>query len=252
MIYLYAITDRPDLPLPVEPCLEGSPLFSLVHREIAAMVSFVTVANVKATETNLWQHEQVVETLMANRAVLPVRFGTVLRDESAVRTALATHYARFVAQLDRVRGRVEVGLRVLWRNEDDLKRMHDPGSSTQLRNIARQTGEGQAYMIGRLKQEHQIEAKRRQAEALADKLHFPLTQLARDSTRRVLITPELLLTAAYLLEGNQVSKFQEKVNSLSRAYPTLRFLCTGPWPAYAFVTATVPGIAAEEEREANV
>jgi hypothetical protein len=29
------------------------------------------------------------------------------------------------------------------------------------------------------------------------------------------------------------------VEALSAAYPALRFLCTGPWPAYSFVTTTV-------------
>jgi hypothetical protein len=106
-------------------------------------------------------------------------------------------------------------------------------------------------MIGRLKEELRIQARRRQAEALADKLHFPLSQLAEDSTRRILITPNLLLTAAYLLQRDRVSDFQREITNLSESYPTLRFLCTGPWPAYTFVTATVPEIS-DDEREVHV
>ena len=232
MIYLYAITDLPDLPVPAEPGLEGTSLFSLAYRDIAAVVSPLTTSAVPPTEDNLWQHEAVVETLMADRAVLPVRFGTLLADETAIRAALAAHYANFVASLDRVRGRVELGLRVLWEMADS--RWQTAGSSQQPSATS-----GRAYLMARLEEERQRQAWREQAEALAEEIHAPLDQLAADSTRQVLITPRLLLTAAYLVERDQVATFRQKVEALSAAYPKLRLLCTGPWPAYNFVTPAI-------------
>jgi len=68
----------------------------------------------------------------------------------------------------------------------------------------------------------------------------PLAKLAVESIQQMLITPGLLLTAAYLVERNQVAAFRQAVEALSAAYPALRFLCTGPWPPYSFVTGAVP------------
>jgi hypothetical protein len=46
--------------------------------------------------------------------VLPVRFGSLFADETALSATLATHEAELRADLDRVRGRLELSLRVLW------------------------------------------------------------------------------------------------------------------------------------------
>ena len=239
MIYLYAITDRPDLRTPAEPGLGGTSLFSLAYQDIAAVVSSLTTATVSPTEDNLWQHEAVVEALMADRAVLPVRFGTLLADESAVQAALAAHYANFMTSLDRVRGRVELGLRVLWDLEVQGSKGAGEQGSREVRDHPSMEGHGRKYMLARLEEERQRRVHLQRAEALAEEIHTPLTRLAAESTRQVLITPRLLLTAAYLVERDQVATFRQKVEALSAAYPELRLLCTGPWPAYNFVTATV-------------
>jgi len=49
-----------------------------------------------------------------------------------------------------------------------------------------------------------------------------------------------------------VVAFQREVEALRQAYPDLDFLCTGPWPAYSFVTATMRTIADEERRDSGV
>jgi hypothetical protein len=230
MIYLYAITDRPELPVPAEPGLEGTSLFNLTYQDIAAIVSPLTIAEMPPTEDNVWRHEAIVEALMADRAVLPVRFGTVLADEAAVQAALAVHYADFVASLDRVRGRVELSLRVLWDDAPPPPQPSPEGGGGNGR------GRGRAYLMARLEEERQRQAWRQRAEALAVELHTPLDRLAAESIRQVLVTPRLLLTVAYLVERDQTAAFRREVEALSTAHPELRFLYTGPWPPYNFVS----------------
>ena len=65
-------------------------------------------------------------------------------------------------------------------------------------------------------------------------LHDALTVTARESTSRVLATPQLLLSAAYLLPRGEVETFQRAVESAERDRPGLTFVCTGPWPPYSF------------------
>jgi len=241
VIYLYAITDASEAPLPAESGLEGASLFSLAYRDIAAVVSHLTAVKVPVLEANLWRHEAVVEALMAGRAVLPVRFGTLLADEAAVQAMLAAHYASFAADLHRLRGRVEVGLRVLC--QADLR-----PAATERRSGQGSQGSavsGRSFLLARLEEERQRQARHQRAENLAMQLHTPLAKLAVESTWQVLITPRLLLTAAYLVEYEQVATFRRQVEALSAAYPALRFLCTGPWPPYSFVTASRPQTAGD-------
>jgi len=239
-MYLYAITDRPEANVPAEVGLEGVPLLSMDYQDIAAVVSPLAAAEVPLAEANLWRHEAVVEALMKDRTVLPVRFGTVLANEAAVQAVLAAHYADFVTNLDQVRGRVELGLRVLW--DDDAPPSPQPSPACR-GGSARECG--RSYLLARLEEERQTRAWRQRAETLTTELHAPLAQLAVESTQQVLVTPRLLLTAAYLVEGDQVAAFRREVEALSGAYPALRFLCTGPWPSYSFVTATVPEMTAD-------
>jgi hypothetical protein len=242
MIYLYAIADRPGLPLPASAGMENGCLFTVAHQEIAAVVSPVAAGRVTPTKANLWRHEMVVERLMADRTVLPVRFGTVLADENAVLGTLAAHGRRFAAALDRVRGRVELGLRVLW---DHGERAPSRGKA----GTAHEAGGGRAYLLAKLEEDRQRRALRHEAEDWAARIHAPLSRLAVDHVRSVLITSRLLLTASYLVKLDQMEAFRQQVEGLGVAYPNLRFLCTGPWPAYSFVTTTVDRAIVPEEEE---
>ena len=73
-------------------------------------------AEVEETELSpaaLWAHEAVVEALMEDRDLLPVRYGTRLPDEAQVLRAVAERHDALLAALDGVRGATEVSLRVV-------------------------------------------------------------------------------------------------------------------------------------------
>ena len=269
MIYLYAITDQPEAPLPALPGLGESSLFNLVYREIVAVASRLVApdhaSSPPATESNLWQHEAIVEALMDTggtehrstehrRSVLPVSFGAVLADEAALQAILATRYTGFVTDLKRVSGRVELSVQVLL-NDDAGTDHRDAGTDhrdagTDHRDAGRRPPadcgshtdsqpplvSGHAYMLARLEAERQGQVRRQQAEALATDIHAHLDRLADESNRIILSTPHLLLKAAYLVPRERVTDFRLEVDRLCLAYPHLRFLCTGPWPAYSFIT----------------
>jgi hypothetical protein len=91
----------------------------------------------------------------------------------------------------------------------------------------------------RLAEERRVREHRQQAESLATQIHQPLAQLAIESRKQVLRTPKLLLSAAYLVDREGAGAFEGQVEALRAAWPELRLLCTGPWPAYSFVTTTV-------------
>jgi hypothetical protein len=244
VIYLYAITDRPEAPLPALPGLGEAPLLSLVYRDIAAVASRLAApdnASVPpATESNLWRHEAIVEALMGTRAVLPVSFGAVLADEAALQAILATRYTGFVTDLRRVSGRVELSVHVLedgeWQMANGKWQMAD--SESQPSAIGHQPSaiSGHAYMLARLEAERSLQAWRQRAETLAAGIHARLARLADENTRLSPVTSHLLLKAAYLVPRERVTDFRQEVESLCLAYPHLRFLCTGPWPAYSFIT----------------
>lgn len=240
MLYLYAITKQAGVPLPAMPGLENRLLAAFPYRDIAAVASPVTTTGIPPTRANLWRHEAVIEALMAGRTVLPVRFGTIVSDETAVQSILADFYAAFAGDLDRVRGKVEVGLRVLWADDpSSFASRRDQRVNGQEWPAARLSPEvcGRDYLLARLEEARQQRAWRQQAETIAAAVHDRLARAAVDATRRILVTPRLLLTAAYLVERERLAAFRQEVEATGAVCPGLHFLCTGPWPPYNFVSA---------------
>jgi hypothetical protein len=177
---------------------------------------------------------------MRDHAVLPARFGTTFHDESKLRASLVPHERELAAGLERLKGCVELGVRVFWEPVPAAVATATPGTpSTQPLPDS-----GRAYMLARLEDEQRRREERQRAERLVEQLHAPLAPLAADSTRRVLTTPQTLLVAAYLVQRDRADAFRARVQELGPAHPELRILCTGPWPPYHFVPQL--GEAAEE------
>jgi Gas vesicle synthesis protein GvpL/GvpF len=214
MLYLYALS-RPPTVAPTVLGVDDTPVTVQGLDTIDVVVGVVDREQVEPTEAAVLAHARVVDELAAvNEAVLPARFGRGYPDVDALRSAIAERSAPLEDALERVRGCQELGLRVLRRADE----------------VAGADGSGREYMRARLE-------ARRDAERLADELHAPLAELARADTHSVASTPELLLTAAYLVPRDAVETFRATLSELGRDHPELTLACTGPWPAYSFATA---------------
>lgn len=229
---LHAIADRMDAPLPLN--VGGIHICFVPHRELVAIASPMSDAHEKPIHAAVQRHEQVIEAVMAASTVLPLRWGTVLRGETRIHEVLRTHYNAFRAALDRVRGRVELGLRVFWAGER--------GGTLQ---ITSQTDDGETaasggrYLLARMGEGRRADAQRQRAIGIAQRIHGPLSALAAAQTIQVLPTPRTLLKAAYLVDRGSVESVRRHTERLAAAFPHLSILLTGPWPAYHFVTDCV-------------
>jgi hypothetical protein len=157
------------------------------------------------TPAALWRREALLESLMEDRDLLPVRYGTRVADERAAAAAVAGRGGELRARLERVRGAVELAVRARPRETEAAP----PAARS-----------GREYLAARL-------GRSRAAVAL----HEPLAALARASA----IQPgDELLRAAYLVDRAAVAAFADRVGELQRAHPQLALVCTGPWPPYSF------------------
>jgi hypothetical protein len=195
MIELYAITDDPAPPKPPLRAVRSDGLTALCapaeQRELTAEV--------------LWEHEAVVESLMEERDLLPLRFGTLVEDDAAAARAIEERREELRRSLDRVRGAVELAVRA---------------EASAPKDLTLEATTGAEY----------IRAKARRTDA-ARMLHEPLAFLARESVMQP--GPELL-RAAYLVDREAVESFVGLVQRLQETHAGLRVLCTGPWPPYSF------------------
>jgi hypothetical protein len=217
VLYLYALSEHPAAVPPVLG-LDDTPVAVERLDAVDALIGVVEGERVEPSEAAILAHARVVDAVTAaNDAVLPARFGRGYSDLDALRTAITARSAELDAALARVRGCLELGLRVM-----------APRDETRGRD-GRGSGSGSDYMRARLEE-------RRQAERVADEVHTPLAELARAATRSVGATPELLLSAAYLVPRGAVEYFRARLAELGDDHPDLTLACTGPWPPYSFAT----------------
>jgi Gas vesicle synthesis protein GvpL/GvpF len=204
VIEIYAITDQVPERLPPDANL------SAVHNAgLAALCA--PVKDEELSPALLWQREAIIEALMQQCNLLPARYGTRVEDEAAAAQALAERRAELFEALERVRGAVELSVRVL----GDESKTDAPARS------------GTDYL--------QAKARRATAEAeTAGGVHHPLARLARASTHQGGRAARELLRGAYLVDREAVDRFVYSVGQMQQANPHLQLLCTGPWPPYSF------------------
>jgi gas vesicle protein GvpL/GvpF len=205
LIEICAITAEPPPPL-----TESDNLHAV---RSAGLVALCAPAEDQAlTPAVLWSREEMLEKLMEQCDLLPVRYGSRVEDDAAVARVLSERQGQLAEALERVRGAVEVAVRVLQTDEPSGTSERPPES-------------GADY----------LRSKARHAKVATD-VHEALGGLARASTEQPGRAGSEVLRAAYLVDRGSVGSFVERVAELQTAKPQLRLLCTGPWPPYSFTS----------------
>jgi gas vesicle protein GvpL/GvpF len=213
---VYALATHPAV-LPARG-LDGAPVEALALDGVDVVVSAVgDGVGETVTEAAVLEHARVVDELFeANAAVLPARYGYGFADAAAVEEAVGGRLDALRDGLERVRGMVELGLRV----------------TAPLREERAAESSGRDYLAAR-------RAQLRAAEDAAHAVHDPLAAVAAAATINVLATAKLLLSAAYLVPRGEVERFLGLVEATTAEHPELAFACTGPWPPYSFAILDV-------------
>ena len=257
--YVYAILRREARIPPELTGLEDAPLSMVSWRELAAAVSPIERAAIAPAPASLLRHELVVEALCQAGPALPVRFGAILAGQDAVIDALARQSTTLLADLERVGDKVELGLTILWGTEyEQEKAQSEPPQWTKPRSDGN-TGPGARYLQDRLAHYQRETAQNSKVQALIANLERALRPSTLEQVYRRPATERIAARAAYLVHPHQINMFQQAVDELRQAQPDLRWLISGPWPPYSFVTGAgklfqqPPGLKLDSrEKEARI
>ncbi|MEU2537348.1 GvpL/GvpF family gas vesicle protein [Streptomyces iakyrus] len=245
--YVYAVCRPFGTPLQAELTgVAGDPPRALTHHGLVAVVSHVPERDFAEeplrrhledldwlTETAR-AHQGVIDALTSVTTPLPLRLGTVFRDDSGVRMMIEAREEDFLRTLDRLEGRVEWGVKVYAESE--------PQESAQ---PAQKPASGRDYLRQRRMQTRSHEEMWQKAEEFSTRLHQELSAFAEDSRMHPPQNPALskatgrnVLNAAYLVPRANSEEFVELVDRTKGEVPGMRIELTGPWAAYSFAGET--------------
>lgn len=246
-MYVYGITPAADDFVPESAGLDegGEDVFIVTHDGLSAVVSYTSRPSYHKLDRQeavqyLLGHQRVVEELMAHFTTLPLKFGTVVADESRVGQLLKQGNPIFRVLLDRLAGCVQMEIVVLWNIDEVFREIAGEQAVVQLKAAINGRPERdtvtERIALGQLVQAS-LEQRRK---TLQDAILAPLNTLAEDLVINGLMDDRMVLNVGLLLKTCQLDELGHLLETADRQFAgklTLRSI--GPLPPYSFATIEV-------------
>ncbi|GCE06051.1 GvpL/GvpF family gas vesicle protein [Dictyobacter aurantiacus] len=263
-LYAYGFVKRSPAHLDIVGIDHRSKVYPVKGNGLSVMVSEIDIGQFEEQVKNLYAamtqspgvlqnqdgailqaHEHVIDTIMQHTTIVPLKFGTILRDEQAAQQLLEEQGEHFKELLNRFRGKVECGLKVYVDKRVVLQQMmrHD-AERINAQEQSEPRSQGTAYLLARKKEEQLKEQVNNELMRIAEHIFYTFGQTAFDMKQNSLQPPkatgkkkEMILNAVYLVGQEQLSAFYEWSRGITEHYASLELELefSGPWPPYNFM-----------------
>lgn len=214
-------------------------VYTIDYKDIAAVVSMIPFKQMESNLNDIVAHQRVVEAAREANTVLPVRFGVILKNEEGIKKLLASSYKDYHAKLANLRGKDEIGIKVLF-NKSSLKKIREQAEqSEEIRKIKQEISSAKPGTLYFLKLRLEDAVKNEtlmKIDKMVGEINSSLAEAAVD--RRLLKNDvaEIVLNAAYLVERSKTQNFDAKVKELKERFEKegMTLHRSGPWAPYSF------------------
>lgn len=185
----------------------------------------------------LLAHQRVVERVLLDFPVLPVRFGTVLNGVEAVRRLLCQGHDVFASVLAELRQRSQIEVVALWDVKAVLREIGgEPAIAEQVARLAARAPEETLHERASLGRQVQERLEQRRT-TLAERIRGALGQVTTDTVLHPNMDESMIVNLAFLVDEDGRRALDERLEILDRDLNgSLRFRRVGPLPPYSFCT----------------
>lgn len=226
----------------------GDGIHTVVFEDLACVVSDSPDMKYDSTRANMMAHETVIEQVMREFTVLPIRFGTVTRKDSDSpvedirHKLLESRGKEFHSLHEEMDNKVELGLKALWRDEKTIYQeiVAEHGELRKLRDSV-QGRSPEATHFDRMRLGEMVKkALDRKREREAKKLVARLRPIADRIQENRIIMDRMVLNAAFLVSKDRERECDEIVKTLDEELgERMVFKYTGPNPPFNFCEIAV-------------
>lgn len=231
----------------------GVGVYTISYKDISAVVSDSEVTDYTnllkdALARYLLRHQQVIEKIMENFTIIPMRLGTYCIDEDEVRHILAKGYCRIRDIFKEIDGKIEIDVVAMWNIFDDvIKEIAEEEEIKEFKQSLLNKKEGvtlnEQMKIGVLIKGY-LDKKR---EKYFHRIESSLKEISHDYRTHVPMDDKMVINSAFMIEKSRQKDFGKMVEDLDNEFAEkLNFRCVGPLPPYSFRTLEVKKMRFDE------
>lgn len=202
-LYVYGIANKQNTKLELKG-LKNKPIEKIDFNELSVFTSHYPVLHPLLEENEAMHHAEILKKIANKVTIIPMSFGTVFKEQEILETVLSKSYPALKSTLGLINNKIELGVKVIKK----------PLEENQLEELP---------------------------NGLAQGILNSLNKLSARSVKGSLFSERLLLNNSFLVEKNNFSKFSQEIADLEKKHSDLKFIYTGPWPAYSFVNIKIAG-----------
>jgi len=243
--YIYGII-RHSEPIDLGPIGMGKRadrVYGICYNGITAIVSNSPIIIYEARRVNMITHEKVLEEIMKQFTVLPVRFSTISEhnDDEGILRIIEKDFAKFDEMLTKMDGKKELGLKIIAQETaiyEDIVEKYDNirNLREKLLNLPADKTHYQRMKIG----EMVAEALKKETDNYKDIILEALTPLTDDIKINDNYGEMMILNAAFLIKNSAEPDFDKMVNDLDEKFGHfMTFKYVGTLPPYNFVNLVI-------------
>jgi len=220
----------------------GDVVHTVHFEDLAAVVSDSPIVEYDSSRRNMMAHTLVLEEVMQDFTILPVRFGTVAPSVEAIQEKLLKRrFGEFHGLLQEMEGRVELGLKVFWYEDVIFQEIVEENPPIHHLRDGLMGRPSEETYYDRIRLGEMIEnAMWKKRNEDAEKILTLLRPLVRETRSNKVIMDRMVLNAAFLVDETRQVEFDAVVERLDQEMgKRLIFKYVGPVPPYNFVNIVV-------------
>ncbi|MGW2046496.1 GvpL/GvpF family gas vesicle protein [Streptomyces sp. NPDC001858] len=235
-VYVYSITSK-DHPMRLDGVHGvGDPPGAL--RTVTAGVLCAVISDapedLRARRRDVLAHQEVQERLMADGAVLPLRFGMTTESDDGVRAALQNREGEYQERLRSLEGTIEYNLKCSWEEQALLRRILLESDEARELNAAIRDGSGTPQMSLALGELVAREAEERE-QALANGIVEALRPYVSDESFASPAGNDFLSVSFLVQAANEEMFLATELSLADQLGEECELRLHGPLPPYSFV-----------------
>lgn len=220
----------------------GDIVSTICYQGLGMVISNTPITKYVISKENLIAHTKVIEEVMKEYTVLPVRFCTIAANTEEIYNLLGKRRTEFKNLLRDMDNKIEMGLKAIWKDMSrifaeiaeenrEIKRL-----KFQIINKPPEKSYKDRIEIGKLVQSALKAKKADEGETII----APLKRIAFDFRLNKTDGDSMLLNAAFLIDRAREKEFDNLVDDLDAKYSKrIKFNYVGCVPPYNFVNITI-------------